>query len=65
VEVVVQLMMKAVVTYLENGEEVTDTVEVRSSHLPMWLRDMADDIEQEGLKIVSIHTFVSGVLPAA
>lgn len=57
------LLMKAEVTYFDgSSDEHVDTVHVRDSLLPQWLRDMASDIEQEGLKIVSINITISGVL---
>jgi len=59
------LIFKVEVDYFDEKTERIDIVEVRESNLPTWLRSMASDIEQEGLKIVSISITVCGVLLAA
>jgi len=53
------------VDYFEGGDEHTDIIQVKEYALAQWLRDMASDIEQEGLKILGISIVVSGILPAA
>ena len=57
------VMFKVEVNYFEGGDEHTDIIQVKEPALAQWLRDMASDIEQEGLKILGISVTVSGILP--
>ena len=57
------LMFQVEVDYFADGEEQNDIIQVKEPALAQWLRDMASDIEQEGLKILGISVTVSGILP--
>ncbi len=59
------LMFQVEVDYFADGEEQNDIIQVKEPALAQWLRDMASDIDQEGLKILGISITVSGILPAA
>jgi hypothetical protein len=57
------VMFQVEVDYFEGDEEQNDIIQVKEPALAQWLRDMASDIEQEGLKILGISVTVSGILP--
>ena len=57
------LMFQVEVDYFADDEEQNDIIQVKEPALVQWLRDMASDIEQEGLKILGISITVSGILP--
>jgi hypothetical protein len=57
------LMFQVEVDYFADDEEQNDIIQVKEPALAQWLRDMASDIDQEGLKILGISIVVSGILP--
>lgn len=56
------VMFQVEVNYFDENEERVDKVEVKEQDLPTWLRAMASDIEQEGLKVCEMTVTVCGLL---